>query len=113
MFGALGSLLCAQAFSGCGEQGLLFTVGLGLLTAVASLVVERGLWSSGSSSGDTGAVLSCVGACGIFLDQGSNPCALLWQADSQPLDHQGSPRRATFDILEILFVMDWGLVETP
>ena len=30
-------------------------------------------------------------ACGIFPDQGSNPCALHWQADSQPLCHQGSP----------------------
>ena len=30
-------------------------------------------------------------ACGIFPDQGSNPCALHWQADSQPLRHQGSP----------------------
>ena len=30
-------------------------------------------------------------ACGIFRDQGSNPCPLHWQADSQPLRHQGSP----------------------
>ena len=30
-------------------------------------------------------------ACGIFPDQGSNPCPLHWQADSQPLRHQGSP----------------------
>ena len=30
-------------------------------------------------------------ACGIFPDQGSNPCPLHWQADSQPLSHQGSP----------------------
>ena len=30
-------------------------------------------------------------ACGVLLDQGSNPCALHWQADSQPLHHQGSP----------------------
>ena len=29
-------------------------------------------------------------ACGIFPDQGSNPCPLHWQADSQPLLHQGS-----------------------
>ena len=34
---------------------------------------------------------SCSVACGIFLDQGSNPCLLHWQADSQPLRHQGSP----------------------
>ena len=31
-------------------------------------------------------------ACGILPDQGSNPCPLHWQADSQPLRHQGSPR---------------------
>ena len=35
--------------------------------------------------------LSCSTACGIFPDQGSNPCPLHWQADSQPLHHQGSP----------------------
>ena len=34
---------------------------------------------------------SCSAACGIFPDQGSNPCPLRWQADSQPLHHQGSP----------------------
>ena len=28
---------------------------------------------------------------GTFPDQGSNPCPLHWQADSQPLRHQGSP----------------------
>ena len=35
---------------------------------------------------------SCSAACGIFPDQDSNPCPLHWQADSQPLCHQGSPR---------------------
>ena len=34
---------------------------------------------------------SCSAACGIFPDQGSNPRPLHWQADSQPLRHQGSP----------------------
>ena len=34
---------------------------------------------------------SCSAACGIFPDQGSNLCPLHWQADSQPLCHQGSP----------------------
>ena len=29
---------------------------------------------------------------GTFLDQGSNICLLLWQADSLPLSHQGSPK---------------------
>ena len=34
---------------------------------------------------------SCSVACGIFPDQSSNPRPLHWQADSQPLRHQGSP----------------------
>ena len=34
---------------------------------------------------------SCSAACGILPDQGSNPCPLHRQADSQPLHHQGSP----------------------
>ena len=34
---------CVQPFSSCGERGLLFIAVHGLLIAVASLVVERGL----------------------------------------------------------------------
>ena len=41
-------------------------------------------------------------ACGIFPDQGSNPCPLHWQADSQPLGHQGSP---SAHVLIRLFVL--------
>ena len=40
---ALGLCCCAQAFSSCGERGLLFVAVRGLLTAVASLVAEHGL----------------------------------------------------------------------
>ena len=40
---------------------------------------------------------SCSTACGIFPDLGSNPCPLHWQADSQPLRHQGSPVWEDFD----------------
>ena len=40
---------------------------------------------------------SCPSARGIFPEQRANPCLLCWQADSQPLDHQGSPvYRLTF-----------------
>ena len=39
---------------------------------------------------------SCSAACGILSDQGSNPCPLHWQADSQPLRHQGSPCFVSF-----------------
>ena len=40
---ALGLRCYTQAFSSCGEQGLLFVGVRGLLIAVASLVVEHGL----------------------------------------------------------------------
>ena len=59
------------------------------------------LQSTGSRR--TGSVIvahgpSCSVACGIFPDQGSNPCSLHWQADSQPLCHQGSPPSSVFFI---------------
>ena len=41
---------------------------------------------------------SCSVACGIFPDQGSNPCPLHWQADSQQLHHQGSPELFFFNL---------------
>ena len=40
---ASGLRCCAQAFSSCGEQGLLFIAVCRLLIAVASLVAEHGL----------------------------------------------------------------------
>ena len=52
------------------------------------------LQSAGSRAWSSVAVahgLSCSGVCGIFPGQGSNPRPLHWQADSLPLDHQGSP----------------------
>ena len=51
------------------------------------------LWSTGSRRAGPATVAhgpSCSAACGIFPDQGSNPCPPHWQADSQPLRHQGS-----------------------
>ena len=54
------------------------------------------LQSTGSRRAGSAVVahgLSCSAACGIFPDQGSNPRPLHRQADSQPLRHQGSPRR--------------------
>ena len=53
------------------------------------------LWSTGSRHAGSVVVAhgpSCSMACGIFPDQGSNPCPLHWQADSQPLHHQGTPK---------------------
>ena len=97
---ALGLRCCVRAFSGCSEWGLLFVAVRELLSAVASFVAEhrlqaRGLqqlWRTGSvvvvrGLQSTGSVvvahgLSCSAACGIFPDQGSNPCTLHCQADS-------------------------------
>ena len=42
-FAVLGLRCCTPAFSSCGERGPLFVVVCGLLTAVASLVVEHRL----------------------------------------------------------------------
>ena len=39
---ALGLHCCVQAFSGCGEWGLLLIAVCGLLFEMASLVVEHG-----------------------------------------------------------------------
>ena len=66
----------------------LYVVEHATLIAMASSVVEHGLQDAGLAA----VALSRLAAWGIFLDQGSNPLPLLWQADSLPLDHQGSPR---------------------
>ena len=62
---ALGLHCCVQAFSSCGEWGLLFIVVRGLLFAVASLVVEHRLYGT-QASVVVARRLSCSAACGIF-----------------------------------------------
>ena len=62
----------------------------------AGLSLSRPLLLRSTGSRCTGSVVvahgpSCSAACGILPDQGSNPHPLHWQADSQPLRHQGSP----------------------
>ena len=71
----------------------------------AGLSPSRPLWLRSTGSRRAGSVTvahgpSCSAACGILPDQGSNPCPLHWQADSQPLRHQGSP--VCFFILQVL-----------
>ena len=46
-------------------------------------------WDLEHRIGSCGARAFCSVTCGIFPDQGSNPCLLHWQADSSPLSHQG------------------------
>ena len=62
----------------------------------AGLSLSRPLLLRSTGSRHAGSVIvahgpSCSAACGIFPDRGSNPRPLHWQADSQPLRHQGSP----------------------
>ena len=68
------------SFSCCGVQ--LQAHGLQQLQHAGSVVVAHGF--------------SCFMACGIFLDQGLNPCPLHWQANSYLLHHQGSPLITNF-----------------
>ena len=77
---ALGLRCCARAFSSCGERGLLFTAVSGFSLQWLLLLQSMGSRHAGSVVVVHG--LSCSAACGIFLDQGSNPCPLHWQADS-------------------------------
>ena len=76
------------------------------------------LWSTGSRRAGSAVVAhgpSCSAACGILPDQGSNPCPLHWQADSQPLRHQGSPTETTFKCaiyVAYLIPSSWHILST-
>ena len=74
----------------------------------AGLSLSRLLLLRSTGSRHAGSVIVAHGpsrsaACGIFPDQGSNPCPLHWQADSQPLYHQGSPTLHPLPSLSIHF----------
>ena len=68
----------------------------------AGLSLSRSLLLRSTGSRRASSVVAAHGpsrsaACGILPDQGSNPCFLHWQADSQPLRHQGSPKNVFFN----------------
>ena len=68
----------------------------------AGLSLSRPLLLQSTGSRRAGSVVVAHGpsrsaACGIFPDQGLNLCPLHWQADSQPLRHQGSPQLCIFE----------------
>ena len=74
----------------------------------AGLSLSRPLLLRSPGSRCAGSVIvahgpSCSAACGIFPDRGSNPCPLHWQADSQPLRHQGSPSPKFWYVMFHLF----------
>ena len=98
--------LCrTQGFYSCRDQGYSLVAVHGLLTVVASLVAEYGLNRAGSIAVEHR--LRCPVACGIVLDRGWKLCPLHWQADSQPLDHQGSP---PYSLLSTSVSSDTGLL---
>ena len=72
----------------------------------AGLSLSRPLLLRSTGSRRAGSVVVshgpiCSAACGIFPNQGSNPCPLHWQADSQPLRHRGSPQMISFALCKI------------
>ena len=92
----LGLRFCARAFSSCGERGPSSS-------RCTGLSLSRPLLLRSTSSRRAGSVVvahgpSCSTARGIFPDQGLSPCPLHWQAESQPLSHQGSPRPWLFNV---------------
>ena len=96
----LGLSSCARAFSSCGKWGPLFIAVRGPLTILLQSTGSRRAGSVIVAHGP-----SCSAACGILQDQGSNPCPLHWQADSQPLRHQGSP--------QVIFDINWKIHFSP
>ena len=72
---ALGLRCRARALPRLGKQGLLFMEVLGLLIVSVSPLVALRRYSDASVVVVHG--VSYSKACGIFLDQGLNPCPLL------------------------------------
>ena len=91
----LGLHFCARAFSICSEGGHSSSRCADLSLSWPLLLRSIGSRCAGSVVVAHGP--SCSAACGIFPDQGSNPCPLHWQAHSQPLHHQGNPRDSLTD----------------
>ena len=79
---------------GVSFQWLLLLLSTGSMWPMGSVGMVPGLSSVDSIVGVHG--LSCSVACGIFPDQGSNPCLLHWQVNSLPLSQLGSPRILPF-----------------
>ena len=90
IFGCVGSSFSVRGLS------LVAASGGHSSSQCAGLSLSWPLLLRSTGSRRTGSVVvahgpSCSAACGILPAQGSNPCPLHWQADSQPLRHQGSP----------------------
>ena len=103
-FGLCGVLVAVRAFLQLWKEGATLHCGVWVshcsgfsccrvlaVGHVGSIVIAPGLQSKGLIL--VANELSCSEACGIILDQGTNPYLLPWQEDSLPLSHLGSPRR--------------------
>ena len=91
-FGCAGSSLLHRLFSSCDKQGLLSSCGAQASHCSGFSCCEayglQGTWAQ--KLWFTG--FSCSKACGIFPDQGQNPCLRpSWQANSLSMSHYGSP----------------------
>ena len=106
----LGLRFCARASSSRSKRGPLFIAMRGPLTIAAPPLQSPGSRRAGSAIVAHGP--SCSAACGIFPDQSSNPCPLHWQADSQPLSHQGSPSGKVLLARFSRLSFDWKMI-TP
>ena len=85
----LGLRFCARAFSSCGKRGPLFITVHGPLTVAASLVAEHRLQTRRLSN--CGSQAQLLRGMWHLPRPGLEPVSPAWQADSQPLCHQGSP----------------------
>ena len=91
---------CCVSVSHCGSSSRWGAQALGHVDSSswntwASVVEASGLPSTGSVVVAYG--FSYCTACGIFPDQGSNPCLWPWHLAYLPLSHQGSPPTCTVE----------------
>ena len=87
---------CVRVFASVRGLSLAAASGGHSSSQCAGLSLSRPLLLRSTGSRRAGSAIVAHGpsryaARGIFPDQDSNPCPLHWQADSQPLRHQGSP----------------------
>ena len=105
----LGLRFCARALSSCGEWGPLFIAVRGPLTVAASLVAEHRLQTRRLSS--CGSRAQLLRGMWDLPRPGLEPVSPGWQADSQPLRHQGSPNRCFLIACILLDFQQTGLVK--
>ena len=96
----LGLRFCVRALSSCGKWGHSSSRCAGLSPSRPLPLRSTGSRRAGPAAVSHGP--NCSAARGILPGQGSNPYPLHWQADSQPLRHQGSPGPFLKSLLNLL-----------